>query len=127
MASTPNLHNSRGPRRLSHISEYDRLPQPLGAIMQALSDTREMAYSALSQALLAQGFDQASIDGGLHSLVQEGYLESFYDEELYYLLRANASGKFSPKTEEGRWDSFRYGLDSLDSLEAAEDEDEGPS
>jgi len=119
MASTPNLHNPRGTRRLSHASDYDALPQPLRAILQALASPREMAYSALCALLAKQGFDQASIDGGLHSLVQEGYLESFYDEELYYLLRANASGKFSPKTEEGRWDSFRYGLDSLDADEEA--------
>jgi DNA-binding transcriptional ArsR family regulator len=127
MASTPNLHNPRGPRRLSHISEYDRLPQPLGAIMKALSDTREMAYSALSQALLAQGFSQASLDEGLRALLEQGYLETFFDAELFYTPRVGPDGKFRPRAEEGQWDSFHYGLDSLDSLEAAEDEDEGPS
>jgi hypothetical protein len=119
-SSTGNLRDFRDkPEGISSAADLLHLPPNQYSVMSLLITPREMAYSALCEAIKTlpepQRLTQAQLDGTLFELVKEGYLTSFMENgDVVYMVQLRKGKRPSKRDEQRLWNKFDMGLDELD-------------
>lgn len=116
-SSTNNFREHRDNN--NQASDFAQLPASQAAVMQTLTEPREMPYRTLCDKMKnlpeGQRLTQSQVDGALYELVKHGYLSSFMENgDIVYLVQLSANSRPSKRDEQRLWNRFDMGLDALD-------------
>lgn len=110
-SSTARLSQYKDKNRVKTLNDFPHTQRAIVSLL--LPPPREMPYQAICLALLPT-HAQPEIDNGLHALLREGYLTSFYeDNDVVYMLQHTLEEAPNKKDEINRLSSPYDILDDL--------------